>query len=127
MTAIRDMQRILWICGRPWKVEFCTGHLVDGDTVPCGMTYRREMRIRISGDSKMSRTVQRGTLLHEVFHACLNGIANGKDLEESMVESLELTFYDCIRDARNAWFLSFLLEPEETLVPFFRSWENMIE
>ena len=34
MDTIRGVKHVLWVCGRPWAVEFCGGPVVMGNKVP---------------------------------------------------------------------------------------------
>ena len=120
MGAIKDVQHTLWICGRPWSVRFCGESVLVNGREALGDCREDTFVIRVAGDT-VSRLQQRTTLLHEWLHACLktNSVPDPRpsDDEEAYVRSLEVTIYDSLRDSRNAWFRTFLLESDKILVP----------
>jgi hypothetical protein len=117
MTVIH----FLWICGRPWRVEFSSDPVTSSGKVVLGDCQEDTLLIRVSVTG-VSRQQQRSTLLHEALHACLKTNVPPdplpSDAEECYVRSLEVTLYDLLRDNRNEWFRQFMLEPDELLIPF---------
>lgn len=119
MPTIRGVKHVLWICGRPWTVEFCDGPVVHRGHAVLGICEEDTFTISVTGD-EVNRLQQRTTLLHEWLHACLRTCTVPDPLpsdgEEAYVRSLEVAVYDSLRDSRNGWLRTFLLENDELLV-----------
>lgn len=65
-------------------------------------------RLTIALDANLPHTVKAQTLLHEVIHACLEGIVLDKDVDEAVCQALDQTLLSALRD--NPELVTFLVK-----------------
>ena len=101
----------LWICGRPWEVNFLGEAIVnDNNNVEHGDSDGDTQVIRVT-EKDTCPDATRETTLHESIHSSLKTVSNGfPSGEEDAVQALTVGFYSAFRDPRNLWLWKYMLE-----------------